>query len=122
MLLFEKLLLAIATLMQICNILVKDRFLIKMEISPILLETYLNFTGADLAPTGKLWHLRPTRKGISLNHRSNYRPEAALQMQEEMQQGIADIHSIYALPAGIWPKLVLVATAFRNCCLQNFYV
>lgn len=53
MLLFEKLLLAIATLMQICNILVKDRFLIKMEISPILLETYLNFTGADLAPTGK---------------------------------------------------------------------
>lgn len=54
MLLFEKLLLAIAVLMQICNILVKDRSLIKMETSPILLETYLNFMGADLAPTRKL--------------------------------------------------------------------
>lgn len=53
MLLLEKLLLAIAVLMQICNILVKDRHLIKLEISPILFETYLNFMGADLAPTKK---------------------------------------------------------------------
>lgn len=53
MLLFEKLLLAIAILMQICNTLVKGKFLIKTEISPILFETYLNFMGADLAPTKK---------------------------------------------------------------------
>lgn len=50
MLLFEKLLVAIAIPMQICNILVKNRFLIKMGIFPILIETYSNFMGAYLAP------------------------------------------------------------------------
>lgn len=91
MLLFEKLLLAVAIPMQICNILVKDRFLIKSEIFPILLETYLNFIGADLALT-KFWHVRTTRKGIPLNHRSSYRPDAAHppQIQEEIQ-GIVGI-------------------------------
>lgn len=86
MLLFEKLLLAVAIPMQICNILVKDRFLIKSEIFPILLETYLNFIGADLALT-KFWHVRTNRKGIPLNHRSGYRPDAAHppQIQEEIQ-------------------------------------
>lgn len=124
MLLFEKLLLAVAIPMQIFNILVKDRFLIKTEIFPILLETYVNFTGADLALTKKFWHVRTTRKGIALNHSSGYSPDAAHppQIQEEMLQGIAGIHSIYALPAGTWPEPVLVATAFKNCCLQNFYV
>lgn len=76
MLLFEKLLLAVAIPMQIFNILVKDRFLIKTEIFPILLETYVNFTGADLALT-KFWHVRTTRKGIPLNHSSGYSPDAA---------------------------------------------
>lgn len=87
MLLFEKLLLAVAIPMQICSILVKDRFLIKSEIFPILLETYLNFMGAALALTKKFWHVRTTRKGIPLNHRSSYRPDAAHppQIQEEIQ-------------------------------------
>lgn len=111
----------IAILMQICNILVKDRRNFHFY-QKSLFETYLNSMSADLAPTKKFWQLRTTRKGISLNHRSLYRPETALQMQEEMQQGISCVHSIYALPAGIWPELVLAATAFRNCCLQNFYV
>lgn len=53
MFLFEKLLLLIAIFMQICNILVIDRFLIKKEVSPILFETYLNSMGADLAPAKK---------------------------------------------------------------------
>lgn len=96
MFLFEKLLLLIAIFMQICNILVIDRFLIKKEVSPILFETYLNSMGADLAPAKKSWQLRTTRKGISLNHRSFYKPETALQMWEEMQQGIAGVHSICA--------------------------
>lgn len=84
MLLFEKLLLAIAIPMQICNILVKDRLLVKKEIFPILFETYLNFISTDLAPTKKFRHVRTTRKGIPLNHRSGYRPDAAHppQMQE----------------------------------------
>lgn len=53
MFLFEKLLLAIAILTQICNILVIHRFLIKKEISPILFETSLISMDADLAPTKK---------------------------------------------------------------------
>lgn len=44
MLLFEKLLLAIAILMQICNILVKDRRNFHFYQESILFETNLNFS------------------------------------------------------------------------------